>query len=156
MLKTYSLTKDTLLVSSESNIKNSSVVYVYGDEREYIESFEHKYDFKIGNILTFDDRVAYDTMIDQNDAKSLLVELNPMCWRKSNSWGFSMFSKEIQLEAVEMYLKGVSTGEIRKKFGIKGPQPLEYGLNPSNKMAFTASKIYIDRRQGIHIPLKSR
>lgn len=32
MLKTYSLTKNTLLVSSESNIKNSSVVYVYGDE----------------------------------------------------------------------------------------------------------------------------
>lgn len=73
MLKTYSLTKDTLLVSSESNIKNSSVVYVYGDEREYIESSEYKYDFKIGNILTFDDRVAYDTMIDQNDEKSLLV-----------------------------------------------------------------------------------
>ncbi|EGP5485515.1 TPA: magnesium transporter CorA family protein, partial [Enterococcus faecium] len=71
--KTYSLTKDTLLVSSESNIKNSSVVYVYGDEREYIESSEHKYDFKIGNILTFDDRVAYDTMIDKNDEKSLLV-----------------------------------------------------------------------------------
>ncbi len=73
MLKTYSLTKDTLLVSSESNIKNSSVVYVYGDEREYIESFEHKYDLKIGNILTFDDQVAYDTMIDRNDEKSLLV-----------------------------------------------------------------------------------
>ena len=73
MLKTYSLTKDTLLVSSESNIKNSSVVYVYGDEREYIESSEHKYDFKIGNILTFDDQVAYDTMINQNDEKSLLV-----------------------------------------------------------------------------------
>ncbi|MCH0341437.1 magnesium transporter CorA family protein, partial [Enterococcus faecium] len=33
----------------------------------------HKYDFKIGNILTFDDRVAYDTMIDKNDEKSLLV-----------------------------------------------------------------------------------
>ena len=75
MLKTYSLTKDTLLASSESNIKNSSVVYVYGDEREYIESFEHKYDLKIGNILTFDDRVAYDTMIDRNDEKSLLVSL---------------------------------------------------------------------------------
>ena len=73
MLKTYSLTKNTLLVSSESNIENSSVVYVYGDEREYIESSEHKYDFKIGNILTFDDRVAYDTMIDKNDEKSLLV-----------------------------------------------------------------------------------
>ena len=73
MLKTYSLTKDTLLVSSESNIKNSSVVYVYGDEREYIEFSEHKYDLKIGNILTFDDRVAYDTMIDKNDEKSLLV-----------------------------------------------------------------------------------
>ena len=43
MLKTYSLTKNTLLVSSESNIKNSSVVYVYGDEREYIEFSEHKY-----------------------------------------------------------------------------------------------------------------
>ena len=66
MLKTYSLTKNTLF-------KNSSVVYVYGDEREYIESFEHKSDFNIDNILTFDDRVAYDTMIDQNDEKSLLV-----------------------------------------------------------------------------------
>ena len=73
MLKTYSLTKNTLLVSSESNIKNSSVVYVYGDEREYIESFEHRSDFNIDNILTFDDRVAYDTMIDKNDEKSLLV-----------------------------------------------------------------------------------
>lgn len=73
MLKTYSLTKDTLLVSSESDIKNSSVVYVYGDEREYIESFEHKYDLKIGNILTFDDQVAHDTMIDRNDEKSLLI-----------------------------------------------------------------------------------
>ena len=73
MLKTYSLTKDTLSVSSESNIKNSSVVYVYGDEREYIESYEHKYDFNIDNILTFDDQVAYDTIIDQNDEKSLLV-----------------------------------------------------------------------------------
>ncbi|HBE8310797.1 TPA: magnesium transporter CorA family protein, partial [Enterococcus faecium] len=28
---------------------------------------------QIGNILTFDDRVAYDTMIDKNDEKSLLV-----------------------------------------------------------------------------------
>ena len=73
MLKTYSLTKDRLLVSSESNIKNSSVVYVYGDEREYIEFSEHKYDLKIGNILTFDDQVAYDAMIDRNDEKSLLV-----------------------------------------------------------------------------------
>lgn len=73
MLKTYSLTKDTLLVSPELNIKNSSVVYVYGEEREYIESFEQKYDLKIGNILTFDDQVAYDTMIDRNDEKSLLV-----------------------------------------------------------------------------------
>lgn len=73
MLKTYSLTTDTLLVSSESDIKNSSVVYVYGDEREYIESFEHKYDLKIGNILTFDDQVAYDTMIDRNDEKNFLV-----------------------------------------------------------------------------------
>ena len=62
-----------MIVSSESDIKNSSVVYVYGDEREYIESFEHKYDLKIGNILTFDDQVAYDTMIDRNDEKNFLV-----------------------------------------------------------------------------------
>ena len=73
MLKTYFLTKDTLSVSPESNIKNSSVVYVYGDEREYIETFEHKYDFKIGNILNLYDRVEYDKMIDKNDEKSLLV-----------------------------------------------------------------------------------
>ena len=46
MLKTYSLTKDTLSVSPESNIKDSSVVYVYGDEREYIESFEHNMTLK--------------------------------------------------------------------------------------------------------------
>ncbi|KAB7260487.1 magnesium transporter CorA family protein, partial [Bifidobacterium longum] len=32
-----------------------------------------KYDLKIGNILTFDDQVTYDTMIDRNDEKSLLV-----------------------------------------------------------------------------------
>ncbi|KWY79591.1 magnesium transporter CorA [Enterococcus faecium] len=62
-----------LIFKLRNRTKNSSVVYVYGDEREYIESSEHKYDFKIGNILTFDDRVAYDTMIDKNDEKSLLV-----------------------------------------------------------------------------------
>ncbi|WP_270309365.1 transposase [Weissella confusa] len=67
-----------------------------------------------------------------------------------------MFSKEIQLEAVEMYLKGVSTGEIRKKFGIKGSATLGIWVKSIKQMAFTASKIYIDRRQGIHIPLKSR
>ncbi|WP_230207664.1 magnesium transporter CorA family protein [Enterococcus faecium] len=62
-----------MIFKLRNRTKNSSVVYVYGDEREYIESSEHKYDFKIGNILTFDDRVAYDTMIDKNDEKSLLV-----------------------------------------------------------------------------------
>ncbi|WP_258088579.1 hypothetical protein [Weissella fangxianensis] len=31
-----------------------------------------------------------------------------------------MFSKEVQLEAVTMYLKGVPTSEIQKKFNIKG------------------------------------
>ena len=31
-----------------------------------------------------------------------------------------MFSKEVQLEAVALYLQGVSPSEIRQKFGIKG------------------------------------
>ncbi|MCW0926159.1 MULTISPECIES: transposase [Weissella] len=35
-----------------------------------------------------------------------------------------MFSKEIQIEAVSLYLKGVPTVEIRKKFGIKGSSTL--------------------------------
>lgn len=52
-------------------------------------------------------------------------ELNPMSWSKSNSWGFLMFSKEIQIEAVSMYLKGVPPVEIRRKFGIKAHSTLE-------------------------------
>ncbi|MEW2976977.1 hypothetical protein AB0996_08440, partial [Weissella confusa] len=47
--------------------------------------------------------------------KRCITELNPMSWSKSNSWGFCMFSKEIQIEAVSLYLKGVPTVEIRKK-----------------------------------------
>lgn len=43
-----------------------------------------------------------------------------MSCSKSNSWGFRMFSKEIQIEAVSLYLKGVPTVIIRKKFEIKG------------------------------------
>ncbi|WP_199413353.1 transposase [Weissella confusa] len=35
-----------------------------------------------------------------------------------------MFSKEIQIETVSLYLKGVPTVEIRKKFGIKGSSTL--------------------------------
>ncbi|WP_288571867.1 helix-turn-helix domain-containing protein [uncultured Weissella sp.] len=31
-----------------------------------------------------------------------------------------MFSKEVQLEVVEMYLKGFPTSKIKKKFHIKG------------------------------------
>ncbi|ATF41347.1 transposase [Weissella paramesenteroides] len=36
-----------------------------------------------------------------------------------------MFSKEIQIEAVSMYLKGVPPVEIRRKFGIKAHSTLE-------------------------------
>ncbi|MFR4252885.1 MAG: helix-turn-helix domain-containing protein [Weissella confusa] len=36
-----------------------------------------------------------------------------------------MFSKEIQIEAVSMYLKGVPTVEIRRKFRIKAHSTLE-------------------------------
>jgi hypothetical protein len=31
-----------------------------------------------------------------------------------------MFSKEVQLEEISMYLKGVPPNQIRRKFGIKG------------------------------------
>ncbi len=58
-----------------------------------------------------------------------LVELNPMSWSKSNSWGFLMFSKEIQIEAVSMYLKGVPPIAIRQKFGIKAHSTLEIWVN---------------------------
>ena len=51
-------------------------------------------------------------------------ELNPMSWSESNSWGFRIFSKEIPIEAVSLYLKGVPTVIIRKKFGIKGSATL--------------------------------
>lgn len=55
-----------------------------------------------------------------------------------------MFSKEIQIEAVSMYLKGVPPIEIRKKFGIKAHSTLEiwvksikrdgiYGIKDSHK-----------------------
>ena len=47
-----------------------------------------------------------------------------MSWSESNSWGFRMFSKEIPIEAVSLYLKGVPTVIIRKKFGIKGSATL--------------------------------
>ncbi|MDU2155026.1 transposase, partial [Veillonella sp.] len=47
-----------------------------------------------------------------------------MSWSESNSWGFRIFSKEIPIEAVSLYLKGVPTVIIRKKFGIKGSATL--------------------------------
>ncbi|QIE77808.1 hypothetical protein [Weissella confusa] len=40
-----------------------------------------------------------------------------------------MFSKEIQIEAVSMYLKGVPPVAIRQKFGIKAHSTLEMGAD---------------------------
>lgn len=55
-----------------------------------------------------------------------------------------MFSKEIQLQAINMYLNGVPTGQIQKEFNIKGSGTLytwlrhyktdgESGLNKMNR-----------------------
>lgn len=55
-----------------------------------------------------------------------------------------MFSKEIQLQAIKIYLDGVPTGQIQKEFNIKGSGTLytrlrhyktdgEYGLNKMNR-----------------------
>ena len=51
-------------------------------------------------------------------------ELNPKNWSKSNSWGFTIFSKEIQIAAVEEFLSGVSQSIIRRKYRIKGSATL--------------------------------
>ena len=56
-----------------------------------------------------------------------------MSWSKSNSWGFRMFSKEIPIEAVSLYLKGVPTVIIRKKFGIKGSATLGIWVKSINR-----------------------
>lgn len=55
-----------------------------------------------------------------------------------------MFSKEIQLQAIQMYLDGVPTRHIQKEFNIKGSGTLytwlrhyktdgESGLNKTNR-----------------------
>jgi len=38
-----------------------------------------------------------------------------------------MFSKEVQLEEISMYLKGVPPHQIRRRFGIKGAPPVLTG-----------------------------
>jgi hypothetical protein len=38
-----------------------------------------------------------------------------------------MFSKEVQLEEISMYLKGVPPNHIWRKFGIKGAPPVLTG-----------------------------
>ena len=83
-------------------------------------------------------------------------ELNPMSWSKSNSWGFRMFSKEIQIEAVCLYLKGVPTVEIRKKFGIKGSATLGIWVKSIKRDGIYGIKDSIENRQVIRIPLNSR
>ena len=51
----------------------------------------------------------------------MVLELNSVSWSNfQNLRGFTMFSKETQIEAVTMYLKGVPTSKMQKQFGIKG------------------------------------
>lgn len=46
--------------------------------------------------------------------------MTPVSWSNfQNLRGFTMFSKEVQIEAVTMYLQGISPYKIREKFGIK-------------------------------------
>ena len=87
-----------------------------------VETELQKYEFK---------DVPYEELIMhfQSSTKKVKRELNPMSWSKSNSWGFLMFSKEIQIEAVSMYLKGVPPVAIRQKFGIKAHSTLEIWVN---------------------------
>lgn len=47
-----------------------------------------------------------------------------------------MFSKEVQLEAVSMYLKGVPPNQIRRKFGIKGAPTILNWLTNINMLGF--------------------
>ena len=79
-----------------------------------------------------------------------------MSCSKSNSWGFRMFSKEIQIEAVSLYLKGVPTVIIRKKFGIKGSATLGIWVKSIKRDGIYGIKDSIENRQVIRIPLKSR
>ena len=72
-------------------------------------------------------------------------ELNPVSWSNfQNLRGFTMFSKEVQIEAVTMYLQGIPPYKIRKKFGIKGTDTIRnwvtnikelgvYGLNNASQ-----------------------
>ncbi|WP_258087849.1 SLC13 family permease, partial [Weissella fangxianensis] len=72
-------------------------------------------------------------------------ELNPVSWSNfQNLRGFTMFSKEVQIEAVTMYLQGIPPYKIRKKFGIKGTDTIRnwvtnikelgiYGVNNASR-----------------------
>src|SRR5699024_6967700 len=56
-------------------------------------------------------------------------ELNPVSWSNfQNLRGFTMFSKEIQIEEVTMYLQGIPHYKKRKKFGIKGTDTIQNGV----------------------------
>ncbi|WP_258089292.1 hypothetical protein, partial [Weissella fangxianensis] len=46
--------------------------------------------------------------------KFIFPELNPVSWSNfQNLRGFTMFSKEVQIEAVTMYLQGIPPYKIR-------------------------------------------
>lgn len=51
-----------------------------------------------------------------------MIEVNPHSWTKnSNYGGFTMtkFSFEVKLKAVQMYLKGIGSGTVAKRLGIR-------------------------------------
>ncbi|GEB40999.1 hypothetical protein Llac01_03390 [Leuconostoc lactis] len=43
------------------------------------------------------------------EKKNIQDELNPISWRKSNLWGFTILSKEMKIAAVSDYLSGMPT-----------------------------------------------
>ena len=81
-------------------------------------------------------------------------ELNPVSWSNfQNLRGFTMFSKEVQIEAVTMYLQCIPPYKIRKKFGIKGINTIRnwvtnikelgiYGVKDTSRSKTNQQEIY--------------
>ena len=100
---------------------------------------------KLG-ITTSAELARVEEKLTKKAAKQLYdTELNPVSWSNfQNLWGFTMFSKEVQIEAVTMYLQGIPPYKIREKFGIKGTDTIRnwvtnikelgvYGLNNASQ-----------------------
>lgn len=67
-----------------------------------------------------------------------------------------MFSKEVHIEAVTMYLQGIPPYTIRENLVLRDRLPFLTGLVISKNLVFMGLKTLVERRQIINIPLKSR